>query len=130
VTKAHKEEHDDRPEVLADKADHLAGEVKSLAINLAIVLAKVQGRQKTLGKLEQQFTELIRKANDTSQQVIDALETFKVHKRMISGLPASTGIIEQRGAYDSIEAKLNHVYKLSREIMETIGRINNQEQVG
>ena len=112
---------------MADEVDYLAGEVKILAINMAITLAKMRCREKQLGKLEPQFTELIKKANDTSQQVTEMLKVFKNKKRMVSGLPASSEIIEKRGAYDSMEAKLNHVYQLSQEMMIMLSKLKQQE---
>jgi hypothetical protein len=120
----------ERPENLADDVNHLAGEVKLLAINLAITLAKLQSRKNVLRSMERHFTELIKKANDTSQQVSDALSMLISCKRINAGLPASTEVIEKRGAYDSIEAKLNYVYKLSREVLETLKKIKRQEQAG
>jgi hypothetical protein len=115
---------------LVERVNYLAGEVKLLAINLAITLARMKGREKILGGLESRFTELIKRANDTAQQVTDVLNDFRNKRRINSGLPASTAIIEQRGAYDCIEAKLNYIHKLSREVLETITTIKQQEQMG
>lgn len=121
---------DIRPEHLAREVNYLAGEVRLLAINMAITLARMQGRKKIFGDMEDRFTELIKRANDTSQQVTDVLKAFQNHQRMIFGLPASSEIIEKRGAYDCLEAKLNHVYRLSVEMAKTISEIKRQEQVG
>ena len=120
----------DCPERLAKQVDFLAGEVKLLAINLAITLARMENREKVFGQLEEQFTELIKKANDTAQQVTEVMKAYRHRQRMGTGLPASTEIIQKRGAYDGIEAKLNHVYKLSREMARKISKIKQQEQVG
>jgi hypothetical protein len=113
-----------------DDIKYLAGEVKLLAINLAIALAKIQRRNKVLGRLEPQFTQLIKKANDTSLQVTAALKNYERDERMQFGLPASSEIIEKRGAYDGIEAKLNHVFDISQKILEILENIKRQEQVG
>jgi len=128
VTNAEIDIHADGPERLVAEVDRLAGEVKLLAINLAIMLAKIKGRQKKFGNMDNRFVELIKRANDTSRQVGDIIQAFRDRKRMISSLPASTEIINKRGAYDSVEAKLVYVHKLSREILDTIGSIKQQKQ--
>ena len=125
-----KEKPVDQPERLAEEVDYLAEEVKLLAINLAITLAKISNREKVFGRIEAQFTELIKRANDTSQRVTEVLKLFRSEDRMISSLPASSEIINKRGAYDSIEAKLNYVYKLSNDMIQTISSIKRQEQAG
>lgn len=130
MTNGSKDNSRNRPEQLAQEVDYLAGEVRLLAINLAITLAKIQTREKVFGQLETRFTELIKKANDTTQQVTDMIKVFQNQQRMSTGLPASSEIIQKRGAYDAIEARLNHVYRLSQEIAKTIGKIKKQEQVG
>ncbi len=115
---------------LAEEVDYLAGEVKLLAINLAISLAKLHKHHKTIKDLEPQFTELIRRANTTSQQVSDVTKAFQNRKQMIFSLPASSEIIEKRGAYDKIEATLNYVYELSQEVIQTITILKRQKRAG
>ena len=118
------------PEQFAAEVEHLAEEVKLLSINLAITLARVQTEHRELKELEPEFTELIRRANDTSRQVIDVLEAFRSRMRFHYGLPASSEIVAKRGAYDAVEARLNRVYELSRDIIVKITNLKRQEQVG
>ncbi len=125
-----KDKSDNRPERLTEEVDYLAGEVKLLSINLAIALAKISNREKVFGRLDAQFTELIKRANDTSQRVSEIIKLFRNKDKIIFSLPASTEILDKRGAYDSIEAKLNHVFRLSNDMMQTISRIKRQKQVG
>ncbi len=119
-----------QPEAFADEVEALAEEVKLLAINLAIALAKVQHYNRGLKEMEPQFTELIRRANDTSRQVAEILQAFRSKVRGQYGLPASSEIVDKRGAYDAIEARLNHVYDLSRDIIDKIVNLKRREQVG
>lgn len=130
MTGSDEKKQPDQPRHLAREVDHLADETKLLAINMAIALAKLRGRHKLLDDLEPQFSELIKKANDTAQQVSEVLKAFESRKRMISALPASSQIIESRGAYDSLEARLVQLYQLSQKILRTLGDIKRQEQVG
>lgn len=118
------------PDRLAEEVEFLADEVKLLAINLAIALANLQGQGRGLKELEPQFTELIRRANDTSLQVSEALQAFRSRTGRQCGLPASSEIVEKRGAYDGVEARLNHIYNLSRDIIREITKLKSQGQVG
>jgi hypothetical protein len=130
VTKNDSSPPESSAERFADEVEHLAEEVKLLSINLAIVLARVQGEHQALKSMEPEFTELIRRANDTSRQVTDVLEAFRSRMRLQYGLPASSEIVAKRGAYDAIEARLNRVYDLSRDIIAKITTLKRQKQVG
>lgn len=118
------------PEQFAAEVEHLAEEVKLLSINLAITLARVQTDHRALKEMEPEFTELIRRANDTSRQVTDVLQAFQNRMRFQYGLPASSEIVAKRGAYDAIEARLNRVYELSQDIISKLTNLKRQEQVG
>ncbi len=130
MTKSDNPPPESSAERFADEVEHLAEEVKLLSINLAIVLARVQGEHQALKSMEPEFTELIKRANDTSRQVTDVLEAFRSRMRLQYGLPASSEIVAKRGAYDAIEARLNRVYDLSRDIVAKITTLKRQEQVG
>lgn len=119
-----------KPEAFANEVEALAEEVKLLAINLAIAMAKVQNRNRALKDMEEQFTDLIRRANDTSRQVAEVLQAFRSKVRYQVALPASTEIVNKRGAYDVVEARLNYIYDLSRDIIDKIVSLKRQEQVG
>lgn len=114
----------------AAEVEHLAEEVKLLSINLAITLARVQRDHRALRAMEPEFTELIRRANDTSRQVTEVLQAFRSRLRIQYGLPASSEVVAKRGAYDVIEARLNRVYEMSRDIIARITDLKRQEQVG
>ena len=114
---------------LTAEVDYLAEEMKLMAINLAIAVAKHQQRSSALRTMEPQFGELIQRANAAAERVSDTIKVFRTTRRMTSTLPASSEIIEQRGAYDSIEAKLLYVYRLSRQLLDDIGQLSEQKQV-
>ena len=111
-------------EAIIREADYLAGEVKLLVINLAVTLARIQGNNPRLRELEPQFTELIRRANDTAVQVADVVKAFQHQKLMISSIPASSEVITLRGAFDKTEATLNYVYDLSQHMVQILTQLN------
>lgn len=113
---------------LADEVNRLADEVRLLSINLAIALAKAQGQERTLQSLGPQFSELIKKAHDTSRQVMDILNAYQSRGRMIGCLPGSTEAIERHGGYDRVEATLNYVYQLSEQINTVISAIQRRQR--
>jgi hypothetical protein len=115
---------------LAVEVNRLAEEVRLLSINLAIALAKTQGKEQTLQSLGPQFSELIKKAHDTSRQVMDILGAYQCRGRMIGSLPRSTEAIERGGGYDRIEATLNHVCQLSEQINTVISAIQRRQGTG
>jgi hypothetical protein len=117
-------------EAIIRKAEHLAGEVKLLAINLAVTLARVQNHSLQIRQLEPQFTELIRRANDTAVQVADVAKAFQHQKLMISSIPASSEIITLRGAFDKTEATLNYVLELSNKMVEILTQLQAQRPEG
>ncbi len=130
MTKSDNEPTKNNAEQFAAEVEHLAEEVKLLSINLAITLARVQSENRALKNMEPEFTELIRRANDTSRQVAEVLQAFRSQVRVQYGLPASSEIVAKRGAYDAIEARLNRVYDLSRDLIAKITNLKRQEQVG
>ena len=117
-------------EDIARQAETLASEVRLLAVNLAVMVAKIQRRQKNIRDLEPQFADLIKKANDTAQQVSNVVMAYHNQQKMICALPASSEVIAIRGAYDKIEATLNSVYELSCHIQETLKEATGQNLEG
>ncbi|MEZ5359864.1 MAG: hypothetical protein R3F48_13680 [Candidatus Zixiibacteriota bacterium] len=114
---------------LASDVAEISAEVKLLALNLAIVVAKIQNSPKPLTGMDEEFTELISRVNQTTDQIDDVLKAFNAQKTLIYSLPASTKIIEQRGAYDKIEASLNQAYDLSQKISRSIQELERFKRV-
>ena len=115
---------------IARQADYLAGEVKLLAINLALTLARVQNHDPRIRQLEPQFAELIKRANDTAGQVDDVIKAFRNQKLMICHIPASSEVIALRGAFDKTEATLDYVYALSQKMIELLTQLKVQKKEG
>ncbi len=113
---------------LAEEVNRLAEEVRLLSINLAIAVAKTQGRERTIQSLGPQFSELIKKAHDTSRQVMDILDAYQCRGRMIGSLPRSSEAVERGGGYDRIEATLNYVCQLSEQINTVIAAIQRRQR--
>ena len=117
------------PDNVVAEVEYLASEVRLLAINLAIHLAKVHNRERVFRDMDARFTELITKATDASEKVTDLLRRFQNHRRLTTALPASSDIVDKRGGYDALEAKLQYVYELSQNMIQTISKLKRQEQV-
>jgi len=115
---------------LADQVEYLASEVKLLALNLAIIMAKLKAQKREIKELEPGFSRLVNKANDIANKVLDIIKAFREQARMISSLPASSRIVEQRGGYDAVEVKLKEVYELSQNLIRTINIIKGPKETG
>jgi hypothetical protein len=120
----------ERHEALADEVDYLGSEVKLQALNLAIAVAKLQNKEITFRELEDRFTDLISRVNRTAGQIDDVLDAFRARKTLLFSLPASSDVLEKRGAYDKIEASLNYAHELGNEILQTITQIKTRKQAG
>lgn len=112
---------------LARETEELAEEVKLMAINLAITLAKVRSREQTIKDMEPQFSELVKRANEASHQVTAILQGILNQKKMASGGTAVIGEQPQPGIYNKLEVALNYVNDLSQNIIKTITRIKTQQ---
>ncbi len=115
---------------LAQETDELAEEVKLLAINLAITLARAQSHEKTLRDLEPKFSELIHKANEASHQISLILQGIQNQKKMIFDSPDAANEVVRESIYNNMETSLNHVHRLSESIVRTITVLKRQQQVG
>lgn len=113
---------------LAEEVNRLAEEVRLLSINLAIAVARTQGKEQTIQTLGPQFSELIKKAHDTSRQVMDILHAYQSRGHMVSGLPGSSAPIERNGGYDRVETTLIQVAQLSEQIKTVIAAIQRRQR--
>lgn len=115
---------------ISSETEHLADEVKLLAVNLAIAVARVQNKEKSIKDMESEFSELIQKANSASEQVLNVVKAFKSKKLMLYSLPASDKTIKAKGAVDHIEKRLKEVDELSRKIHQSVAILRKQKKVG
>ncbi len=115
-------------DALAQQVEFLSSEMKLLAINLAVSLARLRNRGDYFRGIEDVLSDLINRANDASDSVQQVLGAFQNQKRLLSSLPASSDIIKIRGGYDKIEVSLTEIESLSRNVIETIKQIKDQKK--
>lgn len=109
---------------LADQVDYLADQVKMLALNLAINLAKAKNDVQELAFMENEFTRLINGSVEVIREVNGILRVFKNEDKMVFDPPSRSGKL------DRIEKSLNDIQDLSKNILEVISGIKqNRRQV-
>ncbi len=117
----------DGQEQMSRQAEFLADELRLLAINLAVAVAKVQHRERSFRDLEADFAELIRKSNEIAGKVTDVVRAFQSQKNMTWSAPASSEIIDRRGAYDKTEAALHYLLALSQRVQQAIVALQSRQ---
>ncbi len=90
---------------LVDQVDYLGEEVRTLALNLAIYLAKVKAATKTeaLNRMEPEFIKLVNGTVKVVQEMTLILNAARNMERMIYEVPSGT--LEQ----DRLEVRLRSV---------------------
>ncbi len=114
MTEEEKKENTDPNPDLADQVDFLADQVKILALNLAINLAKAKNDVQELAFMEKEFTRLINGSVEVIREVSGILKVFRNEDRMVFDPPS------QSGKLDRIEQSLNEIHSLSKEILDII----------
>ncbi len=108
---------------LSKQVNCLTQQVKTLALNLAINLAKSRDDIKDLTFMEKEFTQLIGGTVDVLKEVTQILNVYRNESRMVYDPPSSSDKL------DRIEGSLNEILSLSHNILEIIASIkkkNNQ----
>ena len=100
-----------------DNVNSMAEQVRILALNLAINLAREKKNIKELTFLEPDFTKLIYGSVDVIKEISVILKAFQNEEKMIYSPPSSSGKL------DHIESSLNEILNLSRNVLDTISRI-------
>jgi len=103
-----------------DNVNSMAEQVRILALNLAINLAREKKNIKELTFLEPDFTKLIYGSVDVIKEISIILKAFQNEEKMIYAPPSSSGKL------DHIESSLNEILNLSRNILEVITRIKEE----
>lgn len=103
-----------------DNVNSMAEQVRILALNLAINLAREKKNIKELTFLEPDFTKLIYGSVDVIKEISVILKAFQNEEKMIYAPPSSSGKL------DHIESSLNEILNLSRNILEVITRIKEE----
>nr|MBN2278309.1 hypothetical protein [candidate division Zixibacteria bacterium] len=99
-----------------------AEEVRILALNLAINLARSKDELKDLAFMEPEFTRLINGSVEVIKQIGDILKTFRNEDKMAYNPP------ETNPGMDRIEASLNDILKISREVLHNIGEMKKRKK--
>lgn len=104
---------------LVDQVDYLSDEVKTLALNLAIYLAKVKAATKTeaLNRMEPEFIKLVNGTVKVVQEMTLILNAARNMERMIYEVPSGT--LEQ----DRLEVRLRSVLDQCGSILSSLQQV-------
>jgi hypothetical protein len=116
------EKPDERNPELAEQVDFLAEQVKTLALNLAINLARAKNQAQELTFMEKDFTRLINGSVEVIREIMAILRVFRNQEKMVYDPPSKSG------QTDRIEKSLNEILSLSHEIQEVIAGIKNKKK--
>jgi len=101
--------------------DQLADEVKMLALNLAISLAKTKQETKDLAFMEPEFTKLVNGSVEVVKEIAGIMRAFKKEDRLVfTPMKNSQNL-------DRIETTLNEIHQLSRKVLYTISEIKRSK---
>jgi len=98
----HENSSESGPELIA-KVDHLSEEAKTMALNLAICLAKLKGHSEELKQMEPEFVRLINGTICVIRDITTILNAANNLDRLVYSVPS--GKTER----DKIEAKLSDI---------------------
>jgi len=99
---------------LITKVEHLNEEVKSLALNMAIYLAKIKKDSKTISSMEPEFIRLV---NSTVKVVQDLTVIIEAAKNPNNGNSVGSSTYKMT---EHLESKLNSIVAQCQEIIETL----------
>lgn len=101
---------------MLDQVDNLNEQVKALALNLAIYLAKAKGRSDELSRLEPEFMRLINGSVKVVQELALIIAAARNAETIAYDVPSGMAHV------DRIEIKLNSILQQCHEIMRTLAR--------
>ncbi|UCD94054.1 MAG: hypothetical protein JSU69_09825 [Candidatus Zixiibacteriota bacterium] len=99
------------------QVEALAEEVKILALNLAINLAKSRDQMRDLKFLEPEFTKLINSSVEVIREINSIVRAFR-HEEKMAYAPQ-----KDSRSLDQIESSLNEILGLSRRVLETVSHL-------
>lgn len=102
------------------QVDDLANQVKILALNLAITLAKTKNDVKELAYLEPEFTRLIHGSVEVIKEITTILRAVRNEDKMVYSPPSESGRL------DRIDTALNEILNQSHSILKTISDIKKR----
>jgi len=100
--------------------DELTSQVKTLALNLAINLARLKQEIDELAVLEPEFTKLINGSVEVVREVSTILKAYRNEEKLVFDP-------QQDDRFDRIESSLNEVLNLSTGVLSTIHSIKNHK---
>ncbi len=100
---------------LIEHVENLNEEVKELAFNLAIYLAKQKKDSEQLSKLEPEFIQLVNGAVKAGQEISLLINAAKSKETMVYDVPSG------RFQSDHLENKLNSIIEQCRQILDELG---------
>jgi len=103
------------------QVDILAEQVRMLALNLAINLARNKDDLKDLTFMEPEFTKLINGSVEVIKQISDIMRAFRNEDKMAYSTPRADGGI------DRIEASLNDILKISQQVLHNISEMKKRK---
>ena len=106
---------------IVEYVENLNEEVKELAFNLAIYLAKQKKESEQLSKMEPEFIKLVNGAVKVGQELTAIINAAKSEETMVYDVPS--GKFES----DHLESKLNSILEQCRQILEELGVTNEYE---
>ena len=96
--------------------EELNDEVKSLAINLAVYLAKAKSKSEKLSQLEPDFIKLVNGTVKVVQELTYLINAAQNKEKMVYDVPS--GAMKS----DRIELKLESILQQCRDIMDNLAR--------
>lgn len=105
-----------------DQVNQLADQVKMLALNLAINLAKSKNEIEDLTVLEPEFTKLVNGSVEIVKEVTMILKAFKNEEKLVYSANDSGRNFER------IEMSLNEILTLSKNVQESISEIKKRNE--
>lgn len=106
---------------LVEYVENLNEEVKELAVNLAIYLAKQKKDSEQLLKMEPDFIKLVNGAVKVGQELTLIINAAKSKEMMIYDVPSG------KFQSDRLEAKLHSILRQCHQILDELGVKNEYE---
>ncbi len=100
---------------IIDIVENLNEEVKEIAVNLAIYLAKSKNDSKQLSKMEPEFIKLVNGAVKVGQELTRIINAAKNKETMVYDVPSG------KFSSDQLEVKLNSILSQCRQILDELG---------
>lgn len=104
-----------------NQVDALADQVKMLALNLAISLAKSRKETRDLTFLEPEFTRLVNGSVEVIKEITAIMKAFRNEGKMVY-IPRKNS-----DGLDRIETALNEILSTSQKVLYTINEIKKRK---